>query len=166
MKRLPVIWIVIIVGILAASGSLVHLLTEVWWFNAVGFVEVFWTRLTWQVLIWLGTFVLYALFLWGNYRLAMRLTPTYSFRFLEGNGWEPPILKVSNYIAIASISLIALFSATASISTWETVLKFLNSSDFGVADPLYQNDIGFYLFQLPLYEGVQTWLLSQGSQGQ
>ena len=70
MKRLPIIWVIVIAGILVASGSLVHLLTEAWWFDSVGFVEVFWTRLTWQILRWLGTFALYALFR-GNYRLAM-----------------------------------------------------------------------------------------------
>ena len=161
MKRPSiVIWIVVIAGMLAASGGLVHLLTEVWWFDAVGFVEVFWTRLTWQVLLWLATFALYALFLWGNYRLAMRLTRTHSFHFLEGNGWRIPVPRISTYIAIAVIFPIALSAATTSISAWETVLKCLNPSDFGVADPVYRHDIGFYIFKLPLYEGVQTWLLA------
>ncbi|EKU96454.1 hypothetical protein Lepto7375DRAFT_0452 [Leptolyngbya sp. PCC 7375] len=160
MKRLPIIWIVITVGILAASSSLVHILTEVWWFDTVGFVEVFWTRLTWQILVWLGTFALYALFLWGNYRLAMRLTRSHPFHFLEGDSWETPVPSTSNYVALIVISLVALISAGASISAWETVLKFLNSSNFGSADPIYQNDIGFYIFKLPLYEGIQTWLLT------
>ena len=127
MKRLPIIWIVVIVGILTVSGSLVHLLTEVWWFDSVGFVEVFWKRLIWQILIWLGSFVLYELFLWGNYRLAMRLTRTQSFRFIESNGWGTSVPKISNYAAIIVISLIALISAGVSSSAWEVVLKFLNS---------------------------------------
>ncbi|ESA37455.1 upf0182 protein [Leptolyngbya sp. Heron Island J] len=160
MKRLPIIWIVVLVGTLAASGSLVHILTEVWWFDAVGFVEVFWTKLTWQILIWLATFVLYGLFLWGNYRLAMRLTRSHPFHFLEDNGWETPVPSTSNYVALIIITLVALISAGASISAWETVLKFLNSSNFGSADPIYQNDIGFYIFKLPLYEGIQAWLLT------
>ena len=155
-----VIWIVVIAGMLAVSGSLVHLLTEVWWFDAVGFVQVFWTRLTWQILVWLGTFTLYVLFLWGNYQLAMRLTRTHSVYFLEGNGWRIPVPSISNYIAIAVIFLVALSAANTSIPAWETVLKFLNPSEFGVDDPLYQNDIGFYLFKLPLYDGLQTWLLT------
>ena len=160
MKRLPIIWIVVTVGILAVSGSLVHLLTEVWWFDSVGFAEVFWTRLTWQILIWLATFALYALFLWGNYRLAIRLTRTHAFRFLEDDSWGQPVSRFSNYVAILVISLIALISAGASVSAWEMVLKFLNPSDFGSTDPIYQNDIGFYIFNLPLYEGIQTWLLT------
>ncbi|MDJ0703931.1 MAG: UPF0182 family protein [Leptolyngbyaceae cyanobacterium MO_188.B28] len=155
-----VIWLVVIAGMLAVSGSLVHLLTEVWWFDAVGFVQVFWTRLTWQILIWLGTFALYGLFLWGNYRLAMRLTRTQSFHFLESNGWRIPVPRIFTYIAIAVIFLIALSAASASIPAWETVLKFLHPSEFGATDPVYKNDISFYIFKLPFYEGVQTWLLT------
>ncbi|WP_430382017.1 UPF0182 family protein [Trichormus variabilis] len=38
---------------LSLSKTLVHILTEAWWFDTVGFSEVFWTRLTWQILIWI-----------------------------------------------------------------------------------------------------------------
>ncbi|MCX7595014.1 MAG: UPF0182 family protein, partial [Fischerella sp.] len=48
--------LITIIG-LSLSKTLVHILTESWWFNAVGFAEVFWTRLTWQILIWVVTFV-------------------------------------------------------------------------------------------------------------
>ncbi len=66
---------------LSLSKTLVHILTEAWWFDSVGFSEVFWTRLTCQILIWVVTFVLYALFLWGNYRLAIHQTQNRAFHF-------------------------------------------------------------------------------------
>ena len=74
MKLSPTcIKLAIFLVVIGFSGSiLVHLLTEVWWFDAVGFTQVFWTRLTWQILIWVVTFIVYVLFLGANYRLAMR----------------------------------------------------------------------------------------------
>ena len=40
---------------------------------------------------------------------------------------------------------------------WETILKFFfNPTAFDVADPIFQQDIGFYVFKLPFWEGVQS----------
>ncbi|MGK7874984.1 MAG: UPF0182 family protein [Xenococcaceae cyanobacterium] len=170
MNRGKIIIPIILIAVLGLplSKTLTHLLTEAWWFDAVGFSRVFWTRLTWQILIWLGTFVLYALFLWGNYRLALHLGSagaqrlvlrSGSLRFLEGSGLEAHTKKLPNYVALVFIFLLALSAATESTLAWETILKYLNSSEFGIQDPIYQQDIGFYLFQLPLYEGLRNWLL-------
>ena len=56
------------------------------------------------------------------------------------------------------ISLVALGAASASIHRWETVLKYLHPSQFGSSDPIFAQDIGFYVFRLPLYEGIRYWL--------
>ena len=171
-KLLPIL--IVTALILFSSSTVVHLITEAWWFEAVGFAEVFWTRLIWQLLTWFGTFVVFALFFWGNYLLAMRLTPTQgrqfvfrrrhpksrSLRFLEIRDLDTYAKSLPNYIALVVILLTSLIAASSSMGTWETILKYLNAKDFGSVDPIFQRDIGFYLFQLPFYEGVRDWLLA------
>jgi uncharacterized membrane protein (UPF0182 family) len=150
---------------LSASKTLVHLLTEVWWFNAVGFAEVFWTKLTWQVVVWLVTFAAYALFLWVNYVIAHRIG-TYSVtvlrhhsrRLLGGSDLETFAHKFSHYAVLAGIVLVSLVAASAAVPAWETILKYLNRTDFGSRDPIFRREIGFYIFQLPLYDGIWQWL--------
>jgi uncharacterized protein len=66
---LLVIGVAIVVA-LSLSKTLLHWLTEVWWFDAVGATEVFWTRLGWQIVIGSITFVVYAIVLGINYRVA------------------------------------------------------------------------------------------------
>jgi hypothetical protein len=146
--------------LILSSSTLVHLLTEAWWFDAVNFSGVFWTLLGWRVLTWLGTFVVFALVLGLNYRLAMRFTRDRSFRLLEGSELAPYGQALPNYIAPVLIAVISFLAAGASVGAWETILKFLNASEFGRVDPIYQRDIGFYLFRLPLYEGIQDWLVA------
>ncbi len=83
--------LIIILGF-AIVKPLIHLLTEVWWFDAVGAAEVFWTRLTWQVLLWGSTFVVYFLFLWVNYRVARRTSQqqvSHRFENFELTGGHP-----------------------------------------------------------------------------
>lgn len=141
-------------------STVVHLLTESWWFEAVGFADVFWQRIRWQVLIWAGTFLVFIGFLWCNYWLALRLTRDRQFRFLEASELEIYTSKIATYIAAILIFLTALSVANTSAAAWETILKFFNATDFNSTDPIYQRDIGFYVFRLPLYDSVQNWFLT------
>ncbi len=154
---IAIAFLLIIFGF-SVSNTLVHLLTEVWWFDAVGFTQVFWTRLTWQILIWVVTLVVYILFIWGNYRLAIKGKPQSNFLLVINNGWEIDRNKIINYVAMIAIALVALIAATASINAWETVLKYLHSSAFGSSEPIFGQDVSFYVFRLPFYESLYQWL--------
>lgn len=158
-KVIVVIILVAIIG-LALMSTLVHLLTELWWFEAVGFDDVFWTRITWQIAIWLLTLVIFGAFLWFNYWLASRLTSDRHFRIFQGSDLEPLSKTISNLIALLFIFIIAFGAANSSVGFWETSLKFLHATDFNLSDPIYQKDIGFYIFQFPFYRGLQHWLFN------
>lgn len=154
---------------MAVSKTLVHILTEAWWFDAVGEAQVFWTRLTWQILVWVVAFCLYALFLWQNYRIAMRQTRAEAaaglvvkhrtVRWFEDEELAARAQKFSNYLVVVLIVLTALSAASASVPAWETILKYLNATDFNSREPIFQQEIGFYVFILPLCEGIRNWLL-------
>lgn len=158
-RFIAAIVLIVLLG-LALSKTFVHLLTEIWWFDAVNFSEIFWTRLTWQAIAWIGTFALYAIVLWINYTLAMRLTSDRVARVFQGSELQSYSRTIFNGLAIFVIFLISLSAATASTNSWETLLKFLNATEFGISDPIYQRDLSFYFFQLPIYEGLREWLLN------
>ena len=152
----------VLIGIIGLTliSTLIHLLTESWWFDAVGFAGVFWTRITWQIIIWLATLAIFGSFLWFNYWLALRLTSDRSFQFLAGSNLEPHTKTISRLTALVLILVVAISAAGASAEFWETSLKFLNATDFNRSDPIYGKDIGFYLFKLPFYQGLQNWLFT------
>ncbi|BAU62744.1 hypothetical protein STA3757_00950 [Stanieria sp. NIES-3757] len=151
--------ILVIAICLTIASTLVHLLTESWWFGAVGFSEVFQTRISWQILVWLATFAIYAAFLAINYGLSLHLTRDRAFRFLEGNPLELYTNKIANYLVLILIFLISLSAANSSAAHWETILKYLNATEFKLNEPIYGMDIGFYLFHLPFYKDFQNWLI-------
>jgi uncharacterized protein len=148
------------IAILTLLSTAVHLLTESWWFEAIGFADVFWRRISWQVGIWFGTFIIFALFLWFNYWLALRLTGDRSFRFLEASELEPYTNKIARYTALVIIFLFSFATANACVSSWETILKFFNATEFNSSDPIYRRDLGFYIFRLPLYDQIENWCLT------
>jgi len=145
--------------LLLAAGSAVHLLTESWWFSAVGYSEVFWTQLLGQTLSGGGTFLLVALVLWGNYRFAMHATRYSNFRWGYRNLDEPLARYIPIVALYAAMLAIAFWVAQLSLDAWQGVLRFWHAQDFGSTDPIYQQDIGFYIFRLPLYVGARSWLL-------
>jgi uncharacterized membrane protein (UPF0182 family) len=158
------VFILVLLFILAIaltfSQTIVHIITEAWWFDAVGFSDVFWTRITWQVVVWVTTFVVYALFLWGNFAIAMRLTRDRPFYVLQHSRAGRYITEIPNYVVFAIVFVIALGAAMANLPLWETTLKFFNPTTFDVSDPIYQNDVGFYMFRLPFYESLRSSLIA------
>jgi uncharacterized membrane protein (UPF0182 family) len=157
----PLVWLgsLLVIAILALRPT-IHLITESWWFETVGFEDVFWTRIIWQLAIGFVLFLLYAMVLWGNYRLAMSLTRTRGFRFLEESNLAIYGDTLPNYVAGALTFVVALGAASVGIDTWETILQFLNPTMLEQTDPIYGQDISFYLFQLPFWEYAQNTCLT------
>jgi hypothetical protein len=163
MKRAsnPILWLIVLVAIaVAAVGPAIHILTESWWFETVGFSDVFWTRITWQLAIGFITFLVYLAFLWGNYRIAMNLTRTRGFRFLEESDLGIYGDTIPNYDVGNLEYILSLGAAATGIEVWESILQFLNPTAFNMQDPIYGQDIGFYLFRLPVWEYLQGTLLN------
>ncbi|MDB9528633.1 UPF0182 family protein [Oscillatoria sp. CS-180] len=140
--------------ILALSGAIVHLVTESWWFAATGYDNVFWTRLRWQILIWVLALLSYGAFLYVNYRLALWLTRESSWRMLEQYNLDALADYLPRYLAIAFVVLVSFNAATGSAAAWDNILQFFNFTPFNDVDPLFQQDISFYVFRLPIYEGL------------
>ena len=56
-------------------------------------------------------------------------------------------------------AIVAAVLGSMIASQWEIFLRFSNAAEFGVTDPLYQNDLSFYVFELPIYSFLQGWIL-------
>lgn len=42
---------------------------------------------------------------------------------------------------------------------WELVLKVLYPTPSGIRDPLFDQEVAFYVFQLPLWTSLYGWLM-------
>ncbi|MDD4170421.1 MAG: UPF0182 family protein, partial [Desulfotomaculaceae bacterium] len=61
------------------------------------------------------------------------------------------------------LSLVMAFLFSYSVKgDWVVLQKFLHPTSFGVLDPVFQYDIGFYVFQLPFYQflyNLASWTI-------
>ncbi len=151
----------IVVLLLLGGSRLLDQYVSWLWFGEVGFRSVFSTVLFTHVLLFLigGLLIggLVALALW----IAYRSRPV----FVPVTGPEDPIARYRTLIiqrlrlfGIGIPVVIGVIAGLAAQGNWQLVQMFLNSTPFGVADPVFNIDVGFYAFQLPFYRFVLDWL--------
>lgn len=145
---------------------------EKWlWMRQLDYCGIFWTLLSVQWAMFCSAFAFAFLFLWINLRQAARNSAAQRadgrvarLRLLSGaDAVAPPSIDFSPRLLKLLVVLVsagvALFFAIGFYAQWDTYLRFRYGGSFGVSDPLYGVDVGFYVFHLPFYEMVQTSLM-------
>lgn len=137
--------------------------TDWLWFEEVGYLPVFLRiaaiRGTILIVVGLVTF----LFLSLNLRAAVRARPPDVFWELEEPLGLPsrvvlePLLQRLIKPVTALVSFLVALSASVD---WQSVLLYRNAQPFGVVDPLFHQDVAFYVFLLPLWERALGWILA------
>lgn len=161
--------------LIAIAVGLVYLfltgLSTVWtdllWFESVGFGSVWRLNLAVSVaLAAAGALVVFGV-IWVNLWLTDRISPRIQLldlgddeeiveRFRE---WVEPRLR------LVRLGVAAVFAMLLGIglAAWrEEVLLFMNPVSFGEADPQFGADLGFYVFRLPFWELLTSWLFNLG----
>ena len=153
-----------------AFGMVTGYLEKWLWMGQLHYTGIFWTLLSVQWTMFAAAFVFVFLFMWVNFRealgrsgaLGQRGAPArhavaaYAVNGPSNTELTPKLLRSG--IVIISLGL-AWLAATAFFSQWDTYLRFRYGGTFGVADPLFGVDVGFYVFQLPFYQLLQTSVL-------
>jgi hypothetical protein len=148
--------------LLSAGGEIVGFYTDWLWFHEVGFTSVFVTVLQTEVLLGVVTGAAFFLIFYGNVILARRLASRDVLVAVDDATGLPSPEVLDPYLrrlAFPVSVIIALFVGWLGTDRWELVLKALNPTWFGVRDPLFDQDVGFYVFRLPLWNSLYHWLM-------
>ena len=134
--------------------------TDYLWFDSLDRTDVWGAVLGAKVVLWLTFFAVFFLLLWANLFVADRAAPP-----LRAPGPEEEMLARyhdfiggrTSLVRFAVAFVFALLASAGAPSQWEEWLLFTNRRDFGVTDPQFNTDIGFYVFQLPFLSYVVDW---------
>jgi uncharacterized protein len=161
-KSVYVIIAAVVVGSVLLAGTNFYL--DLLWFTELDIEQVFWTQYltSWGMRVgaWLFLFTLLFINLmltrryilsFPNLILRERLMATGMMRLLT-----PRRLVI--YFLIAAGVLAYVLSGYAG-NYWMELLRFFNHVSFNINDPIFGVDVSFYVFRLPFYRFIYSFLM-------
>lgn len=147
---------VLLLGLYLLVRYGVGLYTDYLWFQHLQFESVFLTRFWARLAVGLGVAIPFAVIFWVSAFIA-RWQSVRNVLFFSD---ETLVAQKIVVWAIWGAGLVlAWLVSTAASTSWLMVLRFLNYQPFNVTEPVFNMDVGFYLFTLPFLHFVQVWLV-------
>jgi uncharacterized membrane protein (UPF0182 family) len=131
------------------------------WFDEVGHTQVFTTSLSYKFTLALVSGLFVAALIYLNVKIAAampsgpRLSTADNVIELPPAELVDPLLR---RLLLPAALIIGLIAAPQAASNWELLPLFLNPVPFSLNDPLFDVDIGFYVFRLPMFLKIYNWL--------
>src|SRR5213592_2668166 len=154
-RRLGLVVLVVLLALLLLFSNLVPLVAEWLWFQALGYERVFTTRLAAEAVLGVGVGGLVFAFLYVNLRIAQRgLVPNPLVVQLSSGAAAVDVTRLFRRLALPTALGLALLFGMGAAGGWLGVLQFLHRTPFGVTDPVFGRDVGYYVFTVPVIAGA------------
>ncbi len=153
---------VAIFAIIVFGRAIANFYVDALWHDALGRGDVFWGQIWAKVTLFILFFLVFVALAGLNLFVADRTAPTsfpanvhpYVERFHEVFGHRLRLVRYGTALVLA------FMLALPAVSHWQDWLMFRNSKSFGVQDPQFQVDVGFYVFELPFISFAVDWLFA------
>jgi len=160
LLRVVILVIVILIGL----GLLASSLYSSWlWFQNLQFSSVFLTMVLSKILIGLIVALFFLLAVGINYYVA-RLSVKKTHPVSGGAGGIsveglPISERGARWAFGAFLIIIALMIGSTASTKWSMILRYFHPKSFGISDPIFGRDVAFYVFSLPFYLFLKSWLM-------
>src|SRR5215475_8397536 len=140
--------------LLIFAGQIVDLWTDYLWFGEVQYTAVFTGLLRTKILLFFLFGIGFGGFVAGNMYVAFRVRPLLRANSPEQQALERYRMVLSPRLGLWTIligGLVGLFAGFSGSGHWQQWMLFRNGESFGIKDPQFGVDIGFYVFKFPFY---------------
>lgn len=147
-----------LVYLLAGAGT--RLVVDALWFSELGYLDVFRTRVLSQLILAAAGFTVAFSVLTWTLRAAIKRSP--SLRLGVRGDIELSMLQLESRLPLLATvgGGVVAFGLAATLSReWFTLQAAVARVPYGMSDPVFSRDLGFYLFVLPALRLVHGWLL-------
>ena len=160
-SRILITAALVVVLLLLIGPRFVDAYVDWLWFGELGYRSVFTTQLVTRLVIFLVVGLFFGSVVFAAVALAYRSRPV----FVPTSGPNDPVARYRTavmtrlkLVGIGVPAVIGIFSGFIAQNSWETIQLFLHGGSFGVSDPQFGMDLGFYAFDLPFYRMVLSCL--------
>jgi len=130
--------------------------TDLLWFQSLGLSSVFWTAIKAKAGVFFVFSLIFLAFFAANLLIARRLSGWGGFFLPEQRYYVTS--RTVNLVLVVAALVLSVLNGLGAIGQWDTMLRYLNQRSFGVLDPIFSQDVGFYVFTLPVYRFLRGWL--------
>jgi uncharacterized membrane protein (UPF0182 family) len=165
-RRRFLLILVVVAGIFFGGRTALSYYVDVLWFGSLGFGHVFWKTLSLQ---W-EAFTAFAsatfLILFGSFlalkRAHLHDLPDGHTILIGGQPVKLPVEPVLRLVALGVSLAIAAASGAGMMAEWPTLALFWYAprATGVVLDPIFGKPLNFFLFALPAWQLVASWLLT------
>ncbi|HRV94518.1 MAG TPA: UPF0182 family protein, partial [Anaerolineae bacterium] len=149
-----IVIIVIALYLMARFG--VGLYTDFLWFKHLGLESVMLTGIWARFAVGIGVAIPFAALFWVNTFIA-RWQSIRNVLFFSDETLVAQRFVV--WIIWGVGALLAWIIGMAASSDWLLFLRYLNQHAFDLMDPIFNRDVSFYVFSVPVFRFIQSWLV-------
>src|SRR6266850_1822249 len=151
------ILIVLVLLIPLIVGPFIGFFTDLLWFRSLGLEDVYLRRYTAGFWAFIAFTLIFFVLAVPNLYLALR--PQVPRVVVDVQ--RPRASALAGTLRWMWLLLIpAFFFGLAGSAQWDPLLRWLNAVPFGVTDPVFGRDIGFYFFTLLVLDFVRGWAIA------
>ncbi|MEJ8554663.1 UPF0182 family membrane protein [Tepidibacter sp. Z1-5] len=147
---LTALLVLLIVTVVGFFSRIITFLSDYNWFKEVGYTSTFIKQIFAKLYIAVPIFLILAVLIY-IYLIGIKKSYYLHMNVITSKEEEKPI-KIITFVGTIIISL--LFSLKISSSLWMEILQFKNATSFNIKDPIFNNDVSFYVFKLPLINQI------------
>jgi uncharacterized membrane protein (UPF0182 family) len=156
--------IVLFVILFIFAPTIARWYTDWLWFGELGYQRVFWIPLLSRIAVTVVFGGLLFLLFWLNFRPLLARTREMDVIDVDVRGRHrsrrPFTLGRPSALAVPLLALVAFVAGLAASARWAMFQLFIHARPFGATDPIFGKDIGLFVFTLPVYRFIESWLFS------
>ncbi len=152
-------WMLVPFLVLILFNTVLGFYTDWLWYDSLVLTSVFLTRIGASLGLFAAGAVAFWLIFVFNVLLVRRLNP-------QGLA-DTPLMEAMQAVGVRLTPIIllagaffAFFMGTGASSAWEELLLYFNQQPFGLTDPIFDRDVSFFLFTLPIWQFLRGWLMT------
>lgn len=149
--------VLVIILVIIFANSIVNFIINIEWYKEVGYLSVYFIKLIAVIKFMVPIFVVCFVAIWFYYKNMRKSIVRYK-KIMKVNLKRDKIERKIFTI----FDIVVSFTVAYSVSTayWYKILQFQNSVSFNTKDPIFNRDISFYVFKLPLIESIYGIIMS------
>lgn len=147
----------IIILAIVFFDTIVNFVINVKWYTEVGYLPIYFTKLLAILKLMIPIFLLIYIAIWLYYKSLRG-----SFIRLANVVDITPNKRASERKLFVIINIVVSFFMSFALASnyWYRILQFSNSTSFNLTDPIFNRDISFFVFKLPLIESLYAAVMS------